>query len=363
MRVLCLDVGSSSCKFALYDITDDAETLLDGADISGGQLPDIVRQCEEVFARASAAGVATPDAIGHRIVFGGERHTQPAVLNPQLQLDLDGLVRFDPLHMTPQLQAIRQTTRRYPDAPQVLCFDTAFHHRMPRRAKRLPLPASLGSELQRYGFHGLSYEYVVSALEEARAGRVAIAHLGGGASMCALLEGQPCDTTMGFSPLSGVLMGTRPGDLDPGAVLHLMERGLSAPALTDLLYQRSGLLALSETTADVRALLERTGSDPRAAFAIEMFVYSARKQLGAMIAAVGGLDTLIFTGGVGEHASAIRAGICEPFAFAGLALERSRNEADEPVISTETSRVRVRVIRTNEGLMIARHTRDALAQG
>lgn len=356
MRVLCFDVGSSSCKFALYDMSGGAETLLDSADVSGGQVPGIVRQCEEVFARAGAAGAATPDTIGHRIVFGGERHTEPALMNTQVQRDLDALVRFDPLHMAPQLQAVEQAARRYPETPQVLCFDTAFHHRMPPHAKRLPLPGSLGPELQRYGFHGLSYEYVVSALEEARAGRVVIAHLGSGASMCALSEGQPRDTTMGFSPLSGLLMGTRPGDLDPGVVLHLTERGWSAAALTDLLYERSGLLALSETTGDVRALLQRSASDPRAAFAIEMFVYSARKQLGAMIAAIGGLDTLIFTGGIGEHASIIRAGICEPFAFAGIAVDRSRNEAGEPVISSESSRVHVRVIQTNEGLMIARHT-------
>jgi len=360
MRVLCFDVGSSSLKFALYNLVDGVAGIEAEGNVTHEEAGNVKPGLEKVFKGTTRLADCPLDAIGHRIVFGGQHYEAPVLVNDRVMLDLESLVGFDPLHMPPQVEVVREVGKRYPGVAQVLCFDTSFHRRMPQSARSLPLPRSLGPEIQRYGFHGLSYEYVVSTVEDAGCGKVVIAHLGSGASMCALQDGNPMDTTMGFSPLGGLMMGTRPGDLDPGVGLYLVRQGWSATELSELLYRRSGLLGVSETTPGVRELLERAAADSRAAFALELFVYQARKQLGAMIAVLGGLDELVFTGGIGEGSPDMRVRICEPFAFASVAIDQSRNAENAPTISTDSSRTRVRVVHTNENLMIARHVVEVL---
>jgi acetate kinase len=302
-------------------------------------------------------------AIGHRIVQGGDHYAEPLLISAEVVSALRQLVQIDPDHMPQALGAIEAASRAYPALPQVACFDTAFHSRMPRVAKLFALPRHLANDgVLRYGFHGLSYEYVMGELRrlhpEAAASRVIIAHLGNGASMAAVRNGTGVDTTMGFSPAGGLMMGTRPGDLDPGVLLHLIQKEEMTPdALNDLVNRESGLIGLSETTSDMRDLLGREADDSRAAEAVALFCYQAKKFLGALTTALGGLDTLIFTGGIGEHAATVRWRICDGLQFLGLGLDRSRNAKHAPVISGEDSPVTVRVIPTDENFMIAQHTR------
>ena len=254
--------------------------------------------------------------------------------------------------MTPELSE----RNRFPDIPHVLCFDTAFHRQSAAIAKRLPLPPDLDPLLQRYGFHGLSYEYIASELGNG-AGATVVAHLGSGASLCALEDGKPVDTTMGFSALGGLMMGTRPGDLDPGIILRLIEsNAYDAERLSDLLYCKSGLLGVSGTTADMQGLISMADSDARAADAIELFVYQLCKQLGSMVAVLGGFRTLVFTAGIGEHAPLIRAAACQRLDYLGVRVDDVANQRNERVISCPQSRVAVLVVPTDENLMIARHT-------
>jgi acetate kinase len=276
--------------------------------------------------------------------------------------ELEELAAVDPDHLPQAIAGIRIALEAYPKVPQVACFDTAFHRNKPRVATLYPLPRDLiDAGVVRYGFHGLSCEYVVDRLRaEAPAeanGLVVIAHLGSGASMTAVRGGVGIDTTMGFSPTGGLMMGTRSGDLDPGVLLFLLrERGLRADALSELLNKRSGLIGVSGASADMRDLLAREGSDVRAAEAVELFCYQARKFLGGLVAALGGLDSLVFTGGIGEHAAAVRSRICTAFQFLDLELDEQRNAGHAPIISAEQSRVTVRVLPTDEALVIARHT-------
>lgn len=363
MHVLCLDVGSSSLKFALYQRIDGEIRLDTDGTVPNDGAANAATGLGQVIKKLPRLREHPPDAIGHRIVFGGTRYKTPVLVDDRVVEELESLAEFDPLHMLPQIKALHELGKRYPVAPQVVCFDTAFHRDIPDRARRLPIPLSLGSELQRFGFHGLSYEYIVATVDDASRGKAVIAHLGSGASMCALEEGKALDTTMGFSPLSGLMMATRPGDLDPGVLIHLIKKGMDSGQLSELLYEHSGLRAVSETTDDVRTLLESSATDPRAAFAIELFVYQARKQLGAMIAVLGGLDALIFTGGIGAGSAEIRERICQPFEFAGIQLVESRNRANAGIISAPDARVRTRVVPTDENLMIARHVSELLPAG
>jgi len=388
VRILCLDGGSSSLKFALYDMSAPAGSahapLLAGAaegfkqqsarfwfrsekgrgedeSIDGRGQWDATAAFLRLEAALSNLGQG-PDATGHRIVFGGADYMSPTVATPEVLGQLERLAPIDPLHLTAEIAVARMALERFPDAPAVLCFDTAFHQRMPAIAKRLPLPRDLGSELQRYGFHGLSYEYVVEALGDAAQGNVVIAHLGNGASMCAVRSRQPADTTMGFSPLGGLMMGTRPGDLDPGTLLYLLTaKGYEVKQLSQLLNERSGLLGVSGSTADMRTLIERSAQDPRATEAIDLFVYQARKHAAAMACVLGGLDTLVFTGGMGERAPLIRSGICLGLAHLGVRLDNTLNAANASAINAQGSSVSVRVIPTDENLMIARHTQALLS--
>lgn len=303
-------------------------------------------------------------AVGHRVVHGGTRFTGPTVVNPEVLAELRNLVPLAPLHQPHNLAAIEAVYERLPDVPQVACFDTSFHRGQPPVAELIPLPHDLRqSGLQRYGFHGLSYEYIASALREVAPeiahGRVIVAHLGSGASMCALHKGKSLDSTFGFTALDGLCMGTRPGALDPGVVLHLFQDlKLSAKDVEALLYKKSGLLGISGISNDMRDLLGRT--EPEARLAVEYFVYRAAKEIGALAAVLRGVDALVFTAGIGENSPEIRQRICEASAWLGVELDTQANARKGPRISTAQSKVSAWVIPTNEELMIARHMTSLL---
>jgi acetate kinase len=298
--------------------------------------------------------------VGHRVVHGGARFNGPTILNAEVLRELYQLVPLAPLHQPHNLAAIEAVSERLPGIPQVACFDTSFHRGQPAVAELIPLPRELRRQgLQRYGFHGLSYEYVASVLPQVAPqiarGRVIIAHLGSGASLCALKDGKSVDSTLGFTALDGLCMGTRPGSIDPGVVLHLFQGlNLSAKEVETLLYKKSGLLGISEISNDMRDLLGR--SEPFARLAVDYFVYRVAKEIGALTAALGGLDGLVFTAGIGENAPEIRERICAASAWLGLELDEGANSRGLPKISTDRSNPSVWVIPTNEELMIARHT-------
>jgi acetate kinase len=304
-------------------------------------------------------------AVGHRVVHGGRQYTRPVLLDADVLAALEKFVPLAPLHQPHNLAAIRAVTQHAPHLAQVACFDTAFHRTQPPVAQAFALPRCYTAEgVCRYGFHGLSYEYIAAALPgldaRAAAGRTVVAHLGNGASMCALRGGQSVASTMGFTALDGLPMGTRCGALDPGVLLYLMDRhDLDARALEKLLYQQSGLLGVSEVSSDMRALL--ASPEPHAAEAIDLFVYRIGRELGSLAAALGGLDALVFTGGIGENAAVVRARVCRDAAWLGLELDEAANDAGGPRLSRPDSRVAAWVIPTNEELMIARHTRHLLA--
>jgi acetate kinase len=298
--------------------------------------------------------------VGHRVVHGGTQYTGPTVVTPQVLAELYRLAPLAPLHQPYNLAAIEAVSERFPDVPQVACFDTSFHRSQPRVARVVPLPREVcGPEVQRYGFHGLSYEYVASVLPrvlpEIARRRVIVAHLGSGASVCALKDGKSIDCSLGFTALDGLCMGTRPGSLDPGVVLYLFQNlKLSAKEVETILYQKSGLLAISGISNDMRDLLQSRAA--RATLAVEYFVYRAAKEIGGLAAGLRGLDSLVFTAGIGEHSTEIRERICESCAWLGVELDATANSRNGPRISTSSSKVSAWVIPTNEELMIARHT-------
>jgi acetate kinase len=392
-RILTVNTGSSSLKVTLYRVEGASEVpelsvvaerigarggrlRLTNAvgEARGGTLPETFGWAPtELPDHSAALGVVLerirrigddrpPAAVGHRIVHGGSLYREPVEIVPEVVAELRGLSPIDPTHMPQAIAAIEAIRSAYPTVPQVACFDTAFHAAMPRVARLFALPRALSEEgILRYGFHGLSYEYVTSELrkmdQKAAEGRIIIAHLGTGASMVAVRGGEGVDTTMGFTPTGGLMMGTRSGDLDPGVLLHLLRaKRLDVGALDALVNGESGLLGVSETTSDMRELLGCEGSDPRAAEAIAIFCYVAKKYLGSLAAALGGLDTLVFTGGIGERAAPVRERICDGLAFLGIALDPERNADHGPVVSSDGSPVTVRVLPTDENAMIARHT-------
>ena len=359
--ILALNGGSSSLKFAAFSVGDGGETeaLARGAI---ERVSDPEAAVPRVFETLTARGIEL-DAAGHRIVHGGPNHIEPARIDDELIASLREATPFAPLHLPGEIALIDAVRKEHPALPQVACFDTSFHTRMPLLAKRLPLPTSLWDEgVRRYGFHGLSYESIVRTLGSLISGRVVIAHLGNGASMVALSDGVPLETSMGFTPAAGLVMGTRPGDLDPGVVVYLARtRNMDPSALEELLNRRSGLLALSETTSDMQALLAARASDPRAELAVAVFCYSARKWVGALAAALGGLDALIFTGGIGEHSAPVREEICRGLGYLGIDLDPDRNSRSESMVTADGSRCTVRVIPTDEESVVARHTAELTA--
>lgn len=378
--ILCMNSGSSSLKFSLYGVSDKKEQLLaEGAVERVGldqgrislraaradrrvereqRVPDHEAAVRQSFALLEEADAPRPRAIGHRVVHGGSEHTAPERVDEHLLGVLRELIPFAPLHMPSAIRVIEKIAERFPELPQVACYDTAFHRRMPELAQRFPLPAQYWREgIMRYGFHGLSYEYIVQALGPAREGRVVIAHLGNGASMAAVKAGMPLDTTMGFTPAGGFMMGTRSGDLDPGILVHLLnEKGYDAQRLDRLVNQESGLLGVSGVSPDMKTLLAQREKNPVVNFAVEMFCYQIRKTIGGLSAVLGGLDTLVFTGGIGERAAPVREEICSGLEYLGLCVDASLNRRHADTISTPDSACAVRVIPTNEDLIIARHT-------
>ncbi len=299
-------------------------------------------------------------AVGHRVVHGMAR-SEPELVTSALIDDLKKITPYDPDHLPLEIKLIEHAREVLPNLPQVACFDTAFHRTMPRVAKQLPIPRKLDTKgVQRYGFHGLSYSYLMEELGRlgdpaAKKGAVILAHLGSGASMAAVLDGKCIDTSMSFTPTAGLVMGTRAGDLDPGLAYFLARtEGMTPAKFSDMVNHESGLLGVSETSSDVRDLLSIEEKDERAAEALALFCYQAKKWIGAYAAALGGLDTLVFAGGIGENAPAIRDRICNRLGFLGVELNAERNDANSALISSDASRVRVRVIQTNEELMIAR---------
>ena len=384
-KILAINTGSSSIKFALYEIGEVEKLLFTGSltrigheegafSVTDGQgsplasesvaLPDHDAACAWLFSWVLKQGEAyKPDAIGHRMVHGGPRYSSPQVVSPELIASLEELVPYAPEHLPQALKAISQASKLFPGMLQVTCFDTSFHSSMPPVARFYPLPESIRSEgVQRYGFHGLSYEYLLGELErqggrEAAQGRVILAHLGHGASMAAVMEVRSIDTTMGFSPAGGLVMSTRTGDLDPGVILFLLQQEkMNAAEIKEMVNRQSGLLGISGISDDMQVLLSMELQNLKAREAVDMFCYRAKMSLGSYAAVMGGVDTLVFSGGIGEHASEIRSRICEGLGFLGISVESSRNVVSSPVISPDGSVVTVRVIATNEELMIVRKT-------
>lgn len=359
--VLCLNSGSSSLKWAVYRVDGAEERLAHGAAETGGA--GHVGALREVFGALARQGIAEPAAVGHRLVHGGADHAAAAIVDDKVLGALRRLIPLAPLHLPSEIEMIETVARERPETTQVACFDTAFHRALPALAQRFPLPRRLWDEgVRRYGFHGLSYEYVVSALGDALPGRAVVAHLGSGASLVALRDGRPVDTSMGLTPLGGVMMGTRAGDLDPGVLLYLLaERGYDVEELGTLLNSESGLAGVSGIGPDMRALLRLRERDARAAEAVEMFCTSVRKQIGAFAAVLGGLDLLVFTGAIGERAAPVRWEICRDLAHLGVRLDPALNDAGAELVSLPGP-CAVRVVAANEELMIARHTAAALAR-
>ena len=380
-HILALNSGSSSLKFALYEFESSLERLLlrgeaegvgaesgrlwicagDGSSIvdHSGPICDHGTALQMAFDRLKLSNYPSAEAIGHRIVNGGSLYSSPQKVTPQFLTDLSDLAPLAPLHLPAEIKIMEAVARQAPNIPQVACFDTAFHRALPELAQRFPLPRKLFDQgVRRYGFHGLSYEYVLQELGPAAKGqRLIVAHLGNGASLAAVKNGAPVDTSMGLTPTGGVMMGSRTGDLDPGILIYLVrEKGYDAAQLEHLVDQESGLLGVSQLTPDMKALLAKRDSDSCAAEAVAMFCRSVRKEIGAFTAVLGGLDLLVFTGGIGERAAAVREEICRDLGHLGVQLDRAKNDAGESVISMAQSACMVRLIATNEELMIARHT-------
>jgi len=385
--ILTINGGSSSIKFALFHATDTLQELLYGSvenigmDNTSFIFNDIATQQKESIRiesgdhQQAAAflinwleeknGLDAVTAIGHRVVHGMQ-HTKPEMITPALLDELKQISGFDPEHLPEEIRLIEVFSRHYPSINQVACFDTAFHTTMPPVAKMLSIPRKYFNKgIQRYGFHGLSYAYLMEELEsiagETVPGKIILAHLGSGASLAAIKNGKSIDTTMGFTPTSGLTMSTRSGDLDPGVAWYLMEfEKLTPKQFSRLINHESGLLGISETSADMRELMELENTDKRAAEAIELFCYQTKKWVGAYAAVLGGLETLVFAGGIGEKSPEARSKICDGLEFLGIELDEVKNMKNENIISTDASKVMIRVIKTNEELMIARLVCDVL---
>jgi acetate kinase len=356
--ILTLNAGSSSIRFGIYAADKTPELLHKGkidrltADHSSA-VDSFLNQLEK------QPGFEKLSAVGHRVVHG-MNHSEPEIVTAKLLTELRHIRSYDPDHLPRELALIELVRRRYPQLTHVACFDTAFHHAMPTISKLLPIPRRYFEKgIMRYGFHGLSYAYLMEELghvdPKAAKGRTILAHLGSGASIAAVYQRRSIDTSMSFTPTAGLMMGSRSGDLDPSLISYLAKTERMTPAkFQNMVNRESGLLGVSETSADIRDLLARETTDPHAREAIDMFCYQAKKWIGAFAAALGGVDTLIFAAGIGENSPAIRKRICAGLGFLGITLDTRRNSRNAPMISADSGRVRVRVIRTDEELMIAR---------
>ena len=385
-----INAGSSSLKFTIYEgenrlLSGDVDGLggfpsarvatarVTGSDGRAIPPPEFHTSAPATPSEAlalmlpwarQALGGRRLDVVGHRVVHGGTRHSKPLRVTPQLIAELETLVPLAPLHEAHNLGAVKMTQQINPELPQVVCFDTAFHRTAPDIEQAFALPYEFYEEgVRRYGFHGLSYEYIASVLPqvapEIAAGKVVVAHLGNGCSACAMQAGVSVASTMGFTALDGLPMGTRSGALDPGVILYLLqEKKMPVPALADLLYSRSGMIGLSGISSDFRQLL--ASAEPRARFAIDVFCYWTARAIASLAAALGGLDGVVFTAGIGENAATIRERICRGCAWLGLELDQAANGRHDARISAPTSRVAAYVIKTDENLMIARHARALL---
>jgi len=355
--VLALNAGSSTLKFAAYSFDhhgNEAEIVVETLKPRAASV-----LLDSVLARLGQTTSGTPARVAHRIVHGGALFTAPVKVDDTTLRQLEGLVELAPLHLPPALELLQQARARLPNALHVACFDTAFHRTLPEVARRFALPHELHERgVRRYGFHGLSYEYVLSTFGALPPRRLIVAHLGNGASMTAIRDGQSVDTSMGFTPAGGIPMGTRSGDLDPGVLLHLLREGrYSVEALDELVNHASGLKGLAGS-ADMLELTARAGAgDAAATAAIELFAYAIKKQIGAYWAILGGLDCLVFTGGIGEHAPLVRRLACSGLSGLGVELDEARNSESAGVISSAASACEVRVVATNEDLMLARAAR------
>src|SRR5580700_6094666 len=382
-RILTINGGSSSIKFAMFEAGDSLRRILQGA-IERIGLPDATLRVKgqnqaDNFSRLVSApdhtaavgalmdwieergGSDALTAVGHRVVHGGPKYSKPQRINAEMVEELHRLSPFDPEHLPEEILLTEAFHRRFPDLPQVACFDTGFHHDLPRVAQLLPIPRRYEAQgVRRYGFHGLSYAFLIGELArlagtEAAQGRVILAHLGNGASLAAVRDGKSVDTSMSFTPTAGVPMSTRTGDLDPGLIWYLARtEKMSAKQFNEMVNLQSGLFGISETSSDMRDLLKHETDDVRAAEAVALFCYQVKKWIGSFAAALGGIETLVFAGGIGEYAPAVRARICDGLGFLGIELEEKNNSANGSVISTVSSRVVVRVMRTNEEQMIAK---------
>ena len=392
-NVLTLNGGSSSIRFAFYDAMDASTKLLDGKidrigvsnttltveELQHGAQSRTTTPLDAADHRSAAAFLmdrlgshaqfGSIRAVGHRVVHG-MKHSSPERITPGLLTELKRITPYDPEHLPREIELIETVSRMHPELPQVACFDTAFHRTMPRVATLLPIPRRYESKgVQRYGFHGLSYTYLMAELARlgdpaAARGRVILAHLGNGASLAAVRDGKCIDTSMGFTPAAGLVMSTRSGDLDPGVMSFLAAtESMDAAAYQKMVTHESGLLGLSETSSDIRDLLAREGDDVRAAEAVALFCYQIKKWIGSFAAALGGVDTLVFAGGIGENAPTLRARICDGLNFLGIELNDARNAQNAALVSGESGSVAVRVIRTDEESVIARSTIRVLKMG
>ena len=353
-NILAVNAGSSSVKFAVCDATDRTKKLLSGS-------VEVANAAQEIAGKLREHSLETTiRAVGHRVVNGGASYYAPTLIDEKMLGILHAYEQFDPDHLPEELRLIKEFQAQFKDVPHVACFDTGFFHDLPEVARMLPIPRRYEAQgVRRYGFHGLSYSYLMKELarvqgEDAARGRVVLAHLGSGASLAAVREGKPVDTSMGFTPASGVMMSTRSGDLDPGLPWYFARtEGMDAKQFNEMVNSRSGLLGVSEISADMHALLEQEATDARAAQAIALFCYQVKKCIGAFSASLGGLDTLVFAGGIGEKAPKIRARVCEGLGFLGIELDEHKNDANEPVISTLGSKVAVLAMYTDEESVIA----------
>ena len=385
---LVINAGSSSVKFSLFEVAGNALRAGPHGQVSGlGTTPRIEvseggrklldRSCDAADQEAAIGAIhdwltgqigaeAGLAGVGHRVVHGGAEFSAPVRVDADVLKRLEALVPLAPLHQPHNLAGMRAIAAVAPKVPQVACFDTAFHRSQPELAQQFALPRGLAAKrIRRYGFHGLSYEYIVSQLPqiapEIASGRLVVAHLGNGASLCAIAAGSSVATTMSFTPLDGLVMGTRCGALDPGAVLYLLQHEkMSAAAVERLLYEQSGLLGVSGVSSDMRTLL--ASEAPRAQLAIDLYVYRIGRELGSLAAALGGLDAIVFTGGIGENAADIRARICRDAAWLGVTLDDAANAAAGPRISADGAAASAWVVPTDENLMVARHTQRLLAE-